>query len=64
MDDTRIHREDCDGLDERIDCVGCFRAEVVEILIACHDHMLMDPRNKGLGSQAFKLVTNFLNKNP
>ena len=60
MDDIRIHRADCKGFDEEINCVGCFKAEVVEILNACHDHMLMDPTGRGNASRAFQMVVKFL----
>jgi hypothetical protein len=69
MDDVRIHRADCNGFDERVKCVGCLKAEKQEVisnmaaaLKAAHDHMLMDPRNKGQGSRAFRMVTAILEK--
>jgi hypothetical protein len=60
MGDVRIHRIDCQGFDERINCVGCFKAEVMQVLRAAHDHMLMDKTGRGNASRAFRMVTKFL----
>ncbi|MDY6857181.1 MAG: hypothetical protein SWO11_21270 [Thermodesulfobacteriota bacterium] len=60
MDDVRIHRADCNGFDENINCVGCFKAQVIELLKACHDHMLMDPTGRGTASRPFYMVSRFL----
>ena len=60
MDDVRIHRADCKGFDESISCVGCFKAQMIEILNACHDHMLMDPTGRGNASRAFRMVKRYL----
>lgn len=60
--DIRIHRADCSGLDGSIECFGCYKAEVLELLSICHDHMLMDPLGRGPSSRTFKKVLDFLNK--
>jgi hypothetical protein len=60
MNDVRIHRADCKGFDERIDCVGCFIAQAKEVVAACHDHMLMDKTGRGNASRAFKMAQKFL----
>ena len=60
MINIRVHRADCKGVDERINCIGCFKAEVISILNSCHDHLYMDPTGRGCQSVAFEKVTRFL----
>lgn len=61
MNDVRIHRDDCKGFDERINCVGCFKAEAIEVIRIAHDHMIMEPRSVA-HTRSYKMVKDFLDR--
>ena len=58
--DMRVHRGDCKGFDTGINCIGCFKAEILSVLNACHDHMLMDPTGRGPASRVYKKVCDMI----